>query len=130
MRFPIPPTFAKLADALTTYFSDWYDALFTQIEDYTSEQLAPTGITGDLSAEISRMGRTASILVHLSGASSSGFFTLAVKPFGPQVFTVARMTIPPTLLGLASVDEDGIVSLPNFTLGDAVLVSGIILERD
>ncbi len=130
MRFPIPPVFSGLAKAVTDYFGDWFDALFTEIENYTSEQLAPTGITGAISGNISRMGRTASILVRVSGASSSGSFTLAIKPFGAQVFTVTRMTIPATFLGMAVVDEDGLVSLPDFAGGVEVLVSGIILERD
>ena len=131
MRFPLSPTYSVLAQVMKDYFLDWYNALFTQIEDYDRDQLRLSGgVTGAASGQISRMGRTASVLVRFAGDSTSGTFELAVRPLGIQVLNVSRLTTPPTVLGVAGVDENGIVSLPNFTIGAEVLVSGIILERD
>ncbi len=130
MRFPLSPTYSNIPELLKGYFLDWYNALFTQIEDYSAEQLAVENVIGGAAAQISRMGRTAAVLVRFAGSSASGSFSLAVRPLGNQVLHVSRMTSPPTVLGLAGVDENGLVSLPNFSDGAEVLVSGIILERD
>ncbi len=130
MRFPIPPSFSSLAKDVKDYFTDWFDALFTQIENYETAQLAPTGITGEVTCQISRMGRTAIPLIRFTGASTSGTISLPVNPLGSQVLGVERMTTVPTSLGYAGIDENGLVSLPDFIDGADVLVSGLILERD
>lgn len=130
MRFPVPPVFSSLAKDVKDLLIDWYDALFTQIENYTTAQLSPTGITGEISGQISRMVRTANTLILFSGSSIAGTISLPVQPLAAQVLTVVRMTTVPTSLGYAGIDVNGLVSLPNFTDGADVLVSGLILERD
>jgi hypothetical protein len=121
------PLFNGTKEEIPDYVGSLNTALFTNPNTFIPES---TGFTGDASASLVATGRHLDVTIEVTGASSasSGTMALPVQPLYRTAFRAVTVASPSVDLGPCLLGLDGVLSLPDWSTANDVLIFGTVVE--
>lgn len=127
MRQARTPFFSGLKEDILDYLGSVNTALFTNPNTFIPET---TGFTGNASGTVVATGRHLDVSIVVTGASSATSATMAlpVNPLLRTAFRAVTLANPSVDLGPCVMDMEGVLTLPNWSTGNDVLIFGTLVE--